>query len=61
MMTRIERVKEEIKNMHVIFIRHAEPNFNYVTRRQLIGIGRDLAELSTKGIQQAEVVSHNET
>lgn len=43
--------------MKLIMIRHGEPNYNNVTERQFIGHGRDLAELTSEGIQQAEKVS----
>ncbi|MFD2618383.1 histidine phosphatase family protein [Terrilactibacillus laevilacticus] len=46
--------------MHVFFIRHAEPDYSDVTQRRFIGFGRDLAELSERGIQQAEVASQND-
>ncbi|MFX3618695.1 MAG: histidine phosphatase family protein [Sporolactobacillus sp.] len=43
--------------MQIIFIRHGEPNYEGVTRNQFIGHGRDLAELTSEGISQAERVS----
>ncbi|WP_353948643.1 histidine phosphatase family protein [Sporolactobacillus sp. Y61] len=46
--------------MHIVFIRHAEPNYETVRQRRFIGHGIDLAGLSEKGVRQAEAVSKNE-
>ncbi|WP_157800371.1 histidine phosphatase family protein [Sporolactobacillus pectinivorans] len=46
--------------MHVVFIRHGEPSYEHVTRKNFVGHGRDLAELSPKGIKQAEQVAKDD-
>lgn len=43
--------------MHIIFIRHGEPDVTGVDERGFIGQGRDFAPLSPLGVQQAEAVS----
>lgn len=44
--------------MKVIFIRHGEPDYILCNERGFIGHGRDLAPLTTSGVQQAEDVSN---
>ena len=43
--------------MNIVFIRHGEPDYSYVTRRGFIGHGRDLAQLSAAGKEQALAVA----
>lgn len=45
--------------MHIIFIRHGEPDATGVDDRGFIGQGRDFAPLSERGMQQAETISHD--
>ena len=42
--------------MHLLLIRHGEPDYTVVTERKFKGHGRDLAQLTEKGIRQAEAV-----
>ena len=46
--------------MHIVLVRHGEPSYKSVTERKFIGHGRDLAELTSDGIKQAELVSIDE-
>ncbi|MCR5741657.1 MAG: histidine phosphatase family protein [Gammaproteobacteria bacterium] len=46
--------------MKLILIRHGEPDYSKVLERGHIGMGVDLAELSERGIAQAEEASHDE-
>jgi len=41
----------------LILVRHGEPDYSFVTERQFKGHGRDLAQLSQKGIEQAKTVA----
>lgn len=41
----------------LILIRHGEPDYNFVTERGFKGHGRDLAQLTPEGIQQAKTVA----
>jgi len=43
--------------LKLILIRHGEPDYSYVTERQFKGHGKDLAVLSSRGKEQAEIVS----
>lgn len=45
--------------MEVIFIRHGEPDKELVDMRGFMGMGRDMAPLTKKGIEQAEKVAEN--
>lgn len=45
--------------MEIVFIRHGEPDFSEVDSREFIGIGREFAPLTKKGISKAEMVSKN--
>ncbi|MEG0772825.1 histidine phosphatase family protein [Clostridium sp.] len=44
----------------LILIRHGEPDYSLVTERQFKGHGRDLAQLTPKGIEQAKAVAKDE-
>ena len=46
--------------MKIVFVRHSEPNYEPCYERGFIGHGRDLAPLTTQGIEQAIVVSKNQ-
>lgn len=41
----------------LILIRHGEPDYNFVTERGFKGHGRDLAQLTQKGIEQARAAA----
>lgn len=41
----------------LILVRHGEPDYSFVTERQFKGHGRDLAQLSQKGIEQAKAAA----
>lgn len=41
----------------LILIRHGGPDYNFVTERGFKGHGRDLAQLTLEGIQQAKTVA----
>lgn len=43
--------------MQVIFIRHGEPDYSYVTEKGFIGHGIDMAQLTEKGKDQAVAVA----
>jgi len=43
----------------VVFIRHGEPDYTDVNNKKYIGHGKDLAQLTAKGMQQAEEVSRD--
>ena len=43
--------------MEIIFIRHGEPDYNTVDSRGFIGLGREFAPLTEKGIEQSELIS----
>ncbi len=43
--------------MKIIFIRHGEPNYDICDQRGFVGQGRDLAPLTSIGVEQAEAVS----
>lgn len=45
--------------MHLVLIRHGEPDYRVVTERKFKGHGRDLAPLTEQGVLQAEAVSHD--
>lgn len=45
--------------MEIILVRHAEPDYSEVDRKEYSGFGRDLAPLTVKGIDQAHAVSQN--
>ncbi|MDF2880784.1 MAG: histidine phosphatase family protein [Clostridiaceae bacterium] len=44
----------------LILIRHGEPDFSYVTERKFKGHGRDLAQLTQRGIEQAKAAAKDE-
>lgn len=44
----------------LILIRHGEPDYNFVTERGFKGHGRDLAQLTLTGIQQAQIMAKDE-
>lgn len=44
----------------LILIRHGEPDYSYVTERNFKGHGRDLGQLTPKGIEQAKTVAKDE-
>jgi len=44
----------------LILIRHGEPDYSLVTERKFKGHGRDLAQLTSKGIEQAKDVAKDE-
>lgn len=44
----------------LILIRHGEPDYSYVSERKFKGHGRDLAQLTQKGIQQAKAAARDE-
>lgn len=44
----------------LILIRHGEPDYSLVTERGFKGHGRDLANLTPKGIEQAKTVAKDE-
>jgi broad specificity phosphatase PhoE len=44
----------------LILIRHGEPDYSLVTERGFKGHGRDLAGLTSKGIEQAKVAAKDE-
>ena len=44
----------------LILIRHGEPDYSLVTERKFKGHGRDLAQLTPKGIEQAKAVAKDE-
>jgi broad specificity phosphatase PhoE len=41
----------------LILIRHGEPTYDYVGERKFIGHGRDLAQLTPKGVEQAKIAA----
>ena len=41
----------------IVFMRHSEPDYSFVTARKYIGHGLDLGQLTENGIQLAEKVS----
>jgi len=41
----------------IVFLRHSEPDYSFVTEREYIGHGLDLAQLTENGIKIAENVS----
>jgi broad specificity phosphatase PhoE len=41
----------------LILIRHGEPDYSFVTERQFKGHGRDLGQLTPKGIEQAKTAA----
>jgi len=43
----------------IVFIRHGEPTYDDVNNKNYIGHGKDLAQLTEQGIQQAEEVSND--
>ena len=45
--------------MEIVFIRHGEPDKNIIDSRGFVGMGRDMAPLTEKGIRQAEEVALN--
>ncbi len=45
--------------MHLVLIRHGEPDYSEVNERHYPGFGKDLAKLTPQGLEQAEAVSHN--
>lgn len=45
--------------MQLFLIRHGQPDYAAVTTRHFIGHGRDLAQLSQLGQQQAEIVAQD--
>jgi len=44
----------------LILIRHGEPDYSLVTERNFKGHGRDLAQLTPKGIEQAKAAAKDE-
>ena len=44
----------------IVFVRHGEPDYSFVTERKYVGHGRDLAPLTENGIRLAETVSMDE-
>ena len=45
--------------MRAVLVRHGEPNYDNVMKKGFKGFGMELGELSAKGIEQAERVSHD--
>lgn len=43
----------------IIFVRHGEPDYLKVSQRKFIGHGRDLADLTEIGKEQARIASNN--
>lgn len=43
----------------IVFIRHSEPDYTFVERKNYIGHGIDLAQLTENGIQLAEIASQD--
>jgi broad specificity phosphatase PhoE len=41
----------------LVFIRHGEPDYSYVTSRGFVGHGHDLAPLTARGIEQAKTAA----
>lgn len=41
----------------LILVRHGEPDYSFVTERQFKGHGRDLAQLTPRGIEQAKIAA----
>lgn len=41
----------------LILVRHGEPDYSFVTERQFKGHGRDLAQLTARGIEQAKAAA----
>lgn len=44
----------------LILIRHGEPDYSLVTERKFKGHGRDLGQLTSEGIEQAQTVAKDE-
>jgi broad specificity phosphatase PhoE len=44
----------------LILVRHGEPDYSYVTERGFKGHGRDLAQLTARGVEQAKIAAKDE-